>query len=339
MSNLLNPGTLRQPLAALVGGVAVMQVLGRYLVSHTLLRRIGPIVFGTCAMAAILSQLAIIWSSLTPFKIWPRCVERQIAIAVRLSKRMLWPWVIWFCPWISVEVQNRHLMKRVGEDRSRGTMLLLNHTSFFDSPLVCCFFSLRVAAMHRVVAMASVMRMPLLGHIFRAEQHIPVHFASDSKGSFKLKEGTGQETQDAMAEALREKEILIIYPEGQINNYDVRKLCGFRLGGFRLAIQNDVALWGWITVGCQQSWPYGASMGGLPATIIGSTIEIAPDGALAFLKRCGIPTEARENQTDEELLDEQTKALADKVQETMQAELNRLHAERDAKLQAKAKLH
>lgn len=307
-----------------------MQVMGRWALLRCVLTRLGPLIFGLLVAAVSIAELALCYPLLAPFGVWPVRIQKVIARAARVYKWILWPWVFWCCPWINVEVRNKHLMKRVGEDRSRGTMLLLNHTSFVDAPLVLCYFPLRVAALHRVLAMAAVMRMPLIGHIFKSERHIPVHFSSEKKGSFQLKEGTREETEAGMTEAMHDKEVLVVYPEGQINSDNTRKLSNFRHGSFRLAIKHDAALWGWVSSGNEKTWPYGANMGGKPAKIVCSAFEIAPEGAVAYLRKHGLPTEPQPGQTDEELLVEQCKLLAEKVQDRMQEELARLYESHDS---------
>lgn len=325
---------LRLPLAALLSGVVVVQVCGRINALRSVLRRLGPLIFGSCIFMCLMMELIFCYPLLLPFNVWPRAAHKEIAKVLKVWKRCLWPLILWCCPWVKVDVKNRGLISLLGADRTRGTVLVMNHTSFFDAPLALCYWPWRVAALHRVLAMASVMRMPLIGHLFKSEMHIPVHFRSDAKDSFKLKEGTREVVEAEMSRTLAEKEILIVYPEGQINSQEITQLAPFRHGTFRIAIQNDAAIWGWLALGNEVVWPYASPMGGFPGRITASPIVLAPEGAVEYMKQNGIATEPREGQSAEELLSEQSRVLAEKIQGVMQAELLKLNRERVAAVAA-----
>lgn len=315
-------------LASLVAFVAV-HVLGRQAALKPFFATVGPAIFGLGLVQAVICQAGVCYLLLAPFKIWPAAAQLRVSQLCRMAKAVLWPWAFAWCPWISVHVDNKHMWSRVAAQSARPTILISNHTSFMDSILLICQVPLRVAALHVVMMKASLLKIPIFGSVLVSEDHIPVHFSkrgNDDKGKFELAAETRKAMLDKMDDTMVKRQLLCVYPEGTINRGDASKLQQFRAGTFNLAIRHDAAVWGWVAAGNSDAWSATAPVGGQPADIQCGLLALAPDGALAYLKEHGIRLEAAEGQSAEELLKEQSVAMANTLQQTVQKELDRLHA-------------
>jgi 1-acyl-sn-glycerol-3-phosphate acyltransferase len=312
----------------------VLQVAGRKSQLRPVFKRIGPVVFVLALVQAICVQFVFCYLILAPFKIWPAPIQKKVNQICRIAKGLLWPWAFQCAPWIQVEVENGHLWDQIQQPDKRDkrpTILLSNHTSFLDAILLTCLAPWRLVHLHVVLMKASLLKIPLLGSILVSEGHLPVHREKESDGA-KVSKDKSHILTKQMEETLDERQILFLFPEGTQNKGDCSKLQPFRYGSFKLAIQKDAAVWGWVALGNNESWPASAAIGGLPASIRSSVIELAPEGALAHLKRLGVPLQVKEGQTADQLLQEQCEALTQAMQQTMQQELDRLGAARDVKM-------
>mmetsp|Transcript_36381 Transcript_36381/g.95550 ORF Transcript_36381/g.95550 Transcript_36381/m.95550 type:complete len:363 (+) Transcript_36381:52-1140(+) len=320
-------------LAAMVGfDVAVkvvVQVLGRLPCCTCVFRLLGPVFFGAFIVQAMLLELAIVWPMLGTCRVLPRSAQKRVAAVARTIKAATWRVVLFLCPWIRLDVQNLELLDRLRPTQERPIMFLMNHTSFFDS-VIATGVAMRVtdiAPIHRVLGASSLLKIPILGSIFLAEMHIPVHFKSSKPGTFGLDDETRKSMEADIQEAMEDKALFGLFPEGQLNRDDVTRLEPFRHGSFRVAIQHDAVIWGWVAAGNNIVWPPSASIGGLPAAVKCAPVELAPQGTLQCLREAGTPLEPRPGQTEEELRKEQCKALSEAMQAKMQVVLDGMFAE------------
>jgi len=281
--------------------------------------------FMSSLLAAVLVQLTAYCALLAPFDLYPTPVQKKVAKVCKVIKGFTWPWAFLCCPWVSIRIENKHLMDKMSDGRTRGILLIGNHTSWLDSVVLCVAGSSKLLAMHTVLASSYLLKTPLIGQIMKSERHIPVHFAGSKQNDFSLEEDKRKAMEDRMDEALQDKDMLFSYPEGQVNRDDTKVLNPFRYGTFRCAIKNDASIWGWVAINNDLCWP-DKGLPGQPAEIVCTLLELAPDGALAFLRQNDVPLVPREGQTEKELMSEQCKFLAQEMQKRMQAQLDALHS-------------
>lgn len=118
-----------------------------------------------------------------------------------------------------------------------GVLVVCNHISLAD-PGVLAHAVSRTGRLPRGLATAGLFRAPVLGWLFRAMGHIPVHRGAASAA----------EALVPAAEALRAGELLVMYPEGGISTGDQWPMPA-KTGPARLALTTGVpvvpvAQWG-----------------------------------------------------------------------------------------------
>ena len=122
--------------------------------------------------------------------------------------------------------------------RTGGVIIAANHISHFD-PLVLAHYVYKAGRWPRFLGKASLWQVPVIGHLLRKVQQIPVE-----RGSVEA-----VRSLDALVDALRQDGAVIIYPEGtttrEPNLWPMRGKTGVaRLALLTGAPVIPVAMWG-----------------------------------------------------------------------------------------------
>lgn len=122
-----------------------------------------------------------------------------------------------------------------------GAVVAINHTSYFDFTFAGLPFSrLRPRRLVRFMAKQEVFDHKFTGPIMRSLRHIPVDRAS------------GAASFDAAVQALKEGELVGVYPEATISrSFELKE---FKSGAARMAIAADVPIIPHIVWGAQRIW-------------------------------------------------------------------------------------
>ena len=103
-----------------------------------------------------------------------------------------------------------------------------NHQSFLDYPIMASVFPRRCI----VVARRSILRMPVVGALYRRSGHALLD---------RDDPGAARRTLDALAERMRGEGVSVwMFPEGTRNRGDGRRLTPFKSGAFHLAVAAGV---------------------------------------------------------------------------------------------------
>ncbi|KUL40585.1 lysophospholipid acyltransferase family protein [Actinoplanes awajinensis] len=119
-----------------------------------------------------------------------------------------------------------------------GVILVPNHVSHFD-PLVVAHYVYKAGRWPRFLGKASLWRVPIIGPLLRKTRQVPVE-----RGSVEA-----VKSLEALAEALREGGVVVVYPEGTTTRHpDLWPMRG-KTGAARLALLTGapvvpVANWG-----------------------------------------------------------------------------------------------
>ena len=117
------------------------------------------------------------------------------------------------------------------------------------------------------------------------------------------------------------------FPEGRVHlghgSANTSVLQPFRVGGMGVALQHDMELWGWATVGNNDCWPRNG-VGGLPARVRGRLFPIARDGCVTLVRR--LQEEDLQAAEADSGSGEPLPRLAAHAQQQMQKEIDALYA-------------
>eukprot|EP01059_Diplonema_ambulator_P014212 TRINITY_DN25056_c0_g1_i2.p1 TRINITY_DN25056_c0_g1~~TRINITY_DN25056_c0_g1_i2.p1 ORF type:complete len:295 (+),score=104.86 TRINITY_DN25056_c0_g1_i2:43-927(+) len=189
-------------------------------------------------------------------------------------------------------------------------MLLLNHTSWFDSVLFTAVVPFFAIAHFRTLLKSTLLSLPLGGEIFKSAGHFPVYFMKDEDGSWAVDKDKQAPVTERMNEFIRRPEaVLSFYPEGVVNKTP-EKLQTFRRGSFVTPIEHDLPIYGFLAVGNDITWPAGG-FPGQPADIDVRLFEVVE-------KTSKLPEEMQNPQ-----------ALSEHCHVVMQKELDSMLAERN----------
>lgn len=159
----------------------------------------------------------------------------------RLEKSGFWVWVtaVFFYPmaWLGkTKMQGAEHLRHEG-----GILLVMNHISHIDPPVDAVFVH-RNGRVPRFLAKDSLFRMPVFKYMISGAGSIPVYRASAAAGDSLV----------AAKEALRDRKLVVIYPEGTITRDPEGWPMRSRTGVARLAMDcldsgvpvHTVARWG-----------------------------------------------------------------------------------------------
>ncbi|NKE59180.1 1-acyl-sn-glycerol-3-phosphate acyltransferase [Lentzea sp. PSKA42] len=147
-----------------------------------------------------------------------------------LAIDVLWPVVVLF---VRLKVRGKHHVPGNG-----GVILAFNHLSNADT-VAAVVFALMSHRVPRVLAKASLWRIPVFGRVMRSGGHIPVE-----RGTVKASEALRP-----AVEALREGKCVMVFPEGTFTNDPENWPMKGKSGVARMALESrvpviPVAAWG-----------------------------------------------------------------------------------------------
>lgn len=191
-------------------------------------------------------------------------------------------------------------------------MLLLNHTSWFDSVIFTAVVPFLTIAHFRTLLKSSLLNLPLGGAIFKNAGHFPVYFMKDEDGSWAVDKEKQAPVTARMNEFLKEERgVISFYPEGVVNKTPAT-LQTFRRGSFATPLEHGMPIWGFLAVGNEITWPANG-FPGQPADIDISLFEVVPSVS-------ALPEETKTPQ-----------ALSEHCHAIMQKELDNIIASRTKK--------
>lgn len=157
-----------------------------------------------------------------------------------------------------------------------GSVLLLNHTSFWDPLLFTGTAPISYIYSMRTMFKESLRRLPIFGATFDRCGHFPVYFVSEEASTFSVQKEKQQKVAEDVDRFVKELGHFAFFPEGMVNRQS-RTLAPFRYGSFKLVAEHNPPVYYGIAVGNDDSWPPGAAVGGLPADIFIATGKIEYD--------------------------------------------------------------
>lgn len=189
--------------------------------------------------------------------------SQSASVCISLTSCGFWVMLV-LCPHLDIkEVGSTAEFKEV----PNRTMFCLNHTSFFDCFLLIGMAPLELVHNARTLMKDSLRKIPVFGPILHRCGSFPVYFKSDKLDDF----GVDKEKQEAVNKRVAqhvgtESGRLVLCPEGVVNPTP-RVLKQFRLGSFNMMIQHKMPIYYSVSIGNEDTWPPGVSMGGFPAKI------------------------------------------------------------------------
>lgn len=201
-----------------------------------------------------------------------------------LAIDVLWPIVVLF---IRLRVRGRQHVPGNG-----GVILAFNHISNADT-VAAVVFALMSHRVPRVLAKASLWRMPLLGWVMRSGRHIPVERAT-AKASEALKPAV---------EALKAGECVMVFPEGTFTDDPGNWPMKGKSGVARMALESRVPVVPIAEWGTQDLLPKGTI---LPRLLPRRTVEVVAGAPVDLSDLYGLELTA-------DVLDEATARVMDAI--------------------------
>eukprot|EP00672_Neobodo_designis_P023533 CAMPEP_0174831336 /NCGR_PEP_ID=MMETSP1114-20130205/3034_1 /TAXON_ID=312471 /ORGANISM="Neobodo designis, Strain CCAP 1951/1" /LENGTH=302 /DNA_ID=CAMNT_0016065157 /DNA_START=36 /DNA_END=944 /DNA_ORIENTATION=- len=149
----------------------------------------------------------------------------------------------------------------------RRSCVVLNHTSFWDAFLFVGISPWQYIYNAKTLMKDSLKKLPVFGSIFDRVGHFPVYFKSDEDGNFSVDKERQAPVAEAVKKHLEEGGRICLFPEGAVNKKP-RKLLPFRRGTFGTIMEHRLPVYYFVTAGNEDTWPYSAAVGGLPADIV-----------------------------------------------------------------------
>ncbi|KNH07604.1 hypothetical protein XU18_1698 [Perkinsela sp. CCAP 1560/4] len=180
---------------------------------------------------------------------------------------------IFFNPQIKVKNQAEEA-RDISKDIPNGSIILVNHTSYFDAPMAVSTMAFSAMPRIRTCYKASLKYIPIFGNIPKYCGHFPVYFTKDADNDFSVDRKRQNEVNNEINSLLLEKKgILMIFPEGQLSK-NAKQLQPFRHGSFAMALQHKPKIYALLHYETNRTWPRGYSLGGLGATIQYELIQL-----------------------------------------------------------------
>ena len=176
--------------------------------------------------------------------------------------------------------------------------IVLNHCSFWDAFLFVGTAPVNYIWNCKTLMKSSLRKIPIFGGVFDRVGHFPVYFKSGADGDFSVDKDRQVEVGERVSAHLQDGGRIAIFPEGAVNKTP-HVLQTFRFGTFATIFQHRLPTYYFTVVGNNVTWPGNEALGGYPATI--------------FVKV---------NKFDIDFDKDEVKAVAAKLQETMQKQLD-----------------
>eukprot|EP00009_Paramoeba_aestuarina_P006432 CAMPEP_0201518780 /NCGR_PEP_ID=MMETSP0161_2-20130828/9523_1 /ASSEMBLY_ACC=CAM_ASM_000251 /TAXON_ID=180227 /ORGANISM="Neoparamoeba aestuarina, Strain SoJaBio B1-5/56/2" /LENGTH=220 /DNA_ID=CAMNT_0047916645 /DNA_START=329 /DNA_END=991 /DNA_ORIENTATION=- len=155
-----------------------------------------------------------------------------------------------------------------------GSLILINHTSFFDVPVAVSTLPLSKIARLRTCYKSSLKFIPLFGYLPKFCGHFPVYFNRNSENDFSVDRKRQDEVNSNINSFLMEKRgILMLFPEGQLSK-NANQLQPFRHGSFVMALQHKPKIYALVHCGTNKTWPRNSTFGGRRGTIDYELIDL-----------------------------------------------------------------
>eukprot|EP00466_Bigelowiella_natans_P000161 jgi/Bigna1/66105/fgenesh1_pg.1_\ len=221
------------------------------------------------------------------------------ADAYRLSgciAGLLFRTVLGVCPWMRIVYKPtvgskkamtlKEAILAAGGSTGTATVVMMNHASFIDSLVAMALLSQADCGEMRALMTASLFKIPIWGEMCRLMGHFSVFAISNSRAG-TISDPLGNTTShddfriDKKKQALVSKDVdtyiqngggVLIYPEGTINRQvrrgeRVTSLAPFRYGGIAMAMRHKMKAVALVARGCEDVWPWGAKIGGIPGLV------------------------------------------------------------------------
>jgi len=214
--------------------------------------------------------------------------------------------------WLRVESSGVLPLEEAGR-KGRSVFVAVNHASFLDAPVVCAYAPWSLVGNLKTLMAREHLKLPVMGRLAEAIQHMPVPFHSNTRGSLSVDKEEMSKIIAQVDEHVGAGGHLGIFPEGDLNK-NWNTLMTFRAGGLEIAIRHDMEVWGWVLAGTADSWPVGEMLGGSPAHVRTAAKLLHGSAAEAGKRLCGPDSDTRT----------QAEALAQDIQTSMQDMLNSL---------------
>mmetsp|Transcript_38857 Transcript_38857/g.103180 ORF Transcript_38857/g.103180 Transcript_38857/m.103180 type:complete len:306 (-) Transcript_38857:101-1018(-) len=181
----------------------------------------------------------------------------------------MWWLTIKVCCWIRVNIVVEESKTTSLRSRKRSKVIIANHQSFMDTILMTSMFPIMTVVDIKMFVASTLTAMPFLGTIVLAAGHIEVPFKAGktTDTSMQVDKTVIAQRMKMFSEHIQKGGFGAWFPEGRMNREDPKVVGMFRAGGFAIAEEEDVELWGMAWVGVTQCWPSSASVGGKPSRI------------------------------------------------------------------------
>eukprot|EP00933_Yihiella_yeosuensis_P061994 TRINITY_DN64897_c0_g1_i1.p1 TRINITY_DN64897_c0_g1~~TRINITY_DN64897_c0_g1_i1.p1 ORF type:complete len:315 (+),score=35.88 TRINITY_DN64897_c0_g1_i1:55-999(+) len=161
---------------------------------------------------------------------------------------------------------HRAMKSRRSREGDRPIVVVANHTSFLDVMLALELTPLSEVGRSKMFVSGHLLKMPFLGSIVEAMDHLAVPFIKGAQG-FELDKELMAERMEILREHVADGGVAAWFPEGKLNDVDPHEVQQFRAGGFSIPSDVDCEIWCIAFVGNSLCWPRTAMVGGSPAKL------------------------------------------------------------------------
>lgn len=171
--------------------------------------------------------------------------------------------------WVSFDIEGlAEFRAEIKQLNGRGAVIIGNHTSFLDTIITVAMIPLSKIHLVKMFVSPHLKKIPLLGDIVKAMNHLGVPFKdSSTTGGMEVDKEKMVELQQTLEDYVKGGGIAGWFPEGTMKDDNVLEVGQFRAGGFALCAHVDVPIWCIAFVGNATCWPKKAPVGGRPARI------------------------------------------------------------------------
>lgn len=239
----------------------------------------------------------------------------------------MWWLTIKCCCWIRFNIVVEESKTASLKRKKRSKVFVANHQSFMDTILMTSMFPIMSVVDIKMFVASTLTALPFLGTIVLAAGHIEVPFKAEktTDTSMEVDKTVIAQRMKTFSEHIQKGGFGAWFPEGRMNREDPTVVGMFRAGGFAIAEEEDVELWGMALVGVTQCWPSSSSVGGKPS-FIDSRLFLICESTHAHLHEKGV--------SREQVGDSGEKArtfLADTARERIQECCDNIRSERMAR--------
>lgn len=267
--------------------------------------------FGICFIhMTIAMNLGSLLLTVIPTKFFGASKEQTAKYCTILCK-ILYTMQVHANPQIQLEIAPE--AKKAWADIPPNSCTAINHVSFMDPFLFVSEGPFHYIESCRTMMKANLMDIPVFGPIFARVGHFPVYFKSNEDGNFSVDKERQAPIMEKVKHHVNSGGRLAIFPEGAVNKTP-RTLKSFRIGMFTMILELRLPLHYVVTNGNDRTWDAKATIGGLPTTI---SVRVG---------QCVVDYD-----TDD------AKSLSERLQKTMQREVDEMYALVDAEKDAKKK--